>query len=327
MFDFEKDCKVTITELLKKRFCKDTNLPIKIYSEPYFSHFLQLYDRQFNCIEKYKEFIRTVEFYGSEEKYLEAYNTLKDTVINYFNENEWMTFFARQEDFKKFGLQNVGFPTSSIFKVTNNNGFFVSIDMVKGNFTALHHYDKRIVGDKDSYEDFIRMFTDKKHFVESKYIRQVVFGNVNPRRQVTYEQFLMDKVLSKCFEYGIGRPFVEFFSADEIVLSVPNDMVSYGMINSNFVEKIESVVDWAKSEGINVRCEFFMLRAIEGTDGYMKIYQHNKSGVDFKCLNFLNFPFVLRKFYNEDVQDNDRVFVYEGRLAKLVEDVDVSVEI
>lgn len=69
--------------------------------------------------------------------------------------------------------------------------------MKKANFTALRHYNKDIVGGKDTYEDFLGMFTDENYFKESKYIRQVIFGNVNPKRQITYEKFLMDKVLVK----------------------------------------------------------------------------------------------------------------------------------
>lgn len=324
MFDFEKNCSVKITEILKKRFCKDTNLPIKIFEEPYFANFLELYDRQFGCIEKYREFVKTVEKFGGEDKYLAAYNALKDTVINYFNENEQMSYFAKSENFNKYQIVNKGFPSSAIFKMTNDGKFFVSIDMIKGNFTALHHYDPRIVGSKDTYADFIGMFTDVKHFIDSKYIRQVVFGNVNPKRQVTYEQYLMDKVLTKLFENGIIKESVAFFSTDEIVLSVPENFVENGVISDDFVNIVRSSVDWAKSENINVRCEFFQLKHIGGTEGYMKIFQKGRDDVDFKCLDFLNFPFVLRKYYGEEVKQEDKVFLYEGKKVLLLENIDVS---
>lgn len=43
---------ITLTESLKKRFCKDQNLPIKVYSEPIFTERLKLFD----AYEKYLEF-------------------------------------------------------------------------------------------------------------------------------------------------------------------------------------------------------------------------------------------------------------------------------
>ena len=36
-----------ITKNLKERFCKDCNIPIKIFDEPYFTERLELYDEHF----------------------------------------------------------------------------------------------------------------------------------------------------------------------------------------------------------------------------------------------------------------------------------------
>ena len=190
MFDFERNCRSKVTQTLKQRFCKDTNLGIKVFEEPYFSSFVELFDKQYGSIEKYRQFVELVDFYGSEQLYLEAYNKLKDDVINYLNDNLVMKYFSQEEDMNQFGCKNQGYPTKDIFKETFDGKVFLSIDMKKGNFTALHHYNPAIVGNKDTYEKFLGIFTDKEYFKDSKYIRQVVFGNVNPKRQVTYEKYL-----------------------------------------------------------------------------------------------------------------------------------------
>lgn len=317
---------VVITETLKQRFCKDMNLTIKIFEEPYFANFLKLYDEQYNAVSKYNRFVSAVNQFGSEQAYFEAYNALKDAVIEYLNENEDMKFFAQEEDMNKFSCQNKGYPTRDIFKETNDGKVFVSIDMVKGNFTALHHYNPNIVKGCSTYEEFIRTFTDVPHFVESKYIRQVVFGNVNPKRQVTYEKYLMDMVLTKLLETGVIKPEnVEFFSTDEIVLAVPDDMVSDRMVNEEFYNSVMNVVKWAKDNNINVRGEFFELKKISGTSGFVKKFMMGKDGVDFKCLDFLTMPFVLRAYQKEEPNDMDRVFLYEGKKVMLMEDISVSV--
>ena len=44
MNEFEKDCRFVMTETLRQRFCKDMNLSIKIFEDPYFANFLKLYD-------------------------------------------------------------------------------------------------------------------------------------------------------------------------------------------------------------------------------------------------------------------------------------------
>lgn len=319
--------KVVITETLKSRFCKDMNLAIKIFEEPYFANFLKLYDVQFNSIAKYNRFVSAVNQFGSEQDYFEAYNRLKDDVIEYLNSNPEMAFFAKEEDMGKFVCQNKGYPTNDIFKETNDGKFFVSIDMVKGNFTALHHYNPNIVKGCDTYEEFIRTFTDVPHFVESKYIRQVVFGNVNPKRQVTYEKYLMDLVLTKLLETGVVKPEnVEFFSTDEIVISVPAEMICDRIVKEVFYNSVMNVVQWAKDNNINVRGEFFELRKIPGTSGYVKKFMMGKAGeIDFKCLDFLTMPFVLRAYQKEEPIEMDRVFLYEGKKVMLMENIQVEV--
>ena len=88
------NCKCVVTDTLKQRFCKDMNLSIKIFEEPYFANFLELYDKQFKSISKYNRFIEAVNKFGSEQAYFEAYNSLKDRVIEYLNGNPDMLFFS-----------------------------------------------------------------------------------------------------------------------------------------------------------------------------------------------------------------------------------------
>lgn len=328
MFDFEKNLTVTITEKLKARFCKDMNFSIKVYSEPFFENSIRLFDKQYNSIAKYKNFVETVQHFGSEEAYFAAYDKVKDDAINYLNTNPAMLFFSQQEDMNQFGCKNKNFSQNNIYSKNNDGCVFVSIDMKKANFTALHHYNPSIVGDKDNYEDFLGMFTDVSHFIDSKYIRQVIFGNINPKRQVTYEKYLMDMVLTKLFETGyISKDDICSFATDEIVIKVPFERYSFGAMSipMRFIYAIEEVVGWANDNNIFIRAEFFELRAIPGCKGFVKKFIYNKKGVDFKCLDFLTMPFVLRAYNGEEPNDLDRVFIYEGRKVKLLEDFEIEV--
>lgn len=334
MFEFEKNCPCVITEGLKERFCKDRNLPIKIFEEPYFSDRLALFDSVYHCISDYKIFVDAVARFGSEQKYFEQYNALKDAVITYLNDNPVMQYFTQKEDMNKYACKNVGYPTHSIYKETFRNRVFISIDMKKANFTALHHYDPRIVNGMNTYEEFLGTFTDEPHFINSKYIRQVVFGNASPKRQTTYEKYLMDTVLTKFFEIADfmnedeKKNSVVFFSTDEIVLEVPAKYIDKELkhISSRIYRAIEDTVLWAVANSINVRAEVFELKKVVGTDGYVKEFWYDRSGYDFKCLDFLTFPFVIRKMRGEKVKETDRVFLYEGRKVKLIEDIEVSIE-
>lgn len=317
---------IVITDALKRRFCKDTNIPIKIFEDDYFANALMLYNNQYNAIHKFNRFKDAVDFFGGEQNYFEAYDNLKDRVIEHFRTSAEMKYFSESEDMSKFVIKNQNYPTKEIFKETNDGEYFVSIDMIKGNFTAIHHYNPSIVFNCDTYEEFLRNFTDVPHFVDSKYIRQVVFGNINPRRQVAYEKYLMDQVLTKLLETGIVKPeHIEFFATDEIVIKIPKELVADNIVDKNFYDAVMGVVEWAKFENINVRGEWFELRKIPGTDGYVKKFRMGKTGFDFKCLDFLTMPFVLRAYQGEDPNDMDRVFLYEGKKVMLLENIQVEV--
>ena len=311
---------MNISERLKERFCKDLNLPIRIYKEPYFEERLQLFDELYNCIEKYNEFIKLVERCGGEEKYFALYSKVKDDAINYLNENEHMRFFAQEEDFSKYKVKNVGFPKKDIYHASNDGKTFISFDMKKGNFTALKHYDARIVKNCQNYEDFLGFFTKESHLIYSKYIRQVIFGNVNPKRQVAYEHYLMDLVLNKVLKHFNSDQIV-FFSTDEIIVEISEKDV---LVKKDIVENI---VSESVNEGINIRAEFFELRKISGTDGFIKKILIGEKDYEIKGVNNLKMPFVLRKIKGEEYKDSDFVFVHEDMLVKILEMPEIKVNV
>jgi len=303
-----------MTNKLKERFCKDMNIPIRVFEEPYFESRLKLYDKQYETVSKYEMFKALVEKFGNEENYLEVYNKLKDSIINFLEETEGMKRF-KEVDMNQFKVVNEGFPKNDIYKQTFDGRVFISIDMRKANFTALKHFDKGIVGNCDTYEDFMGMFTDEEYFKQSKYIRQVVFGNQNPKRQTTYEKFLMDSVLTELLKFTKDKKDIVFFSNDEIVVDVTDKTEPEREMYS---ERVQEVLDKQAKQGVYLRQEVFVLRHIPNTDGYVRKFM-NKEGYDFKCVGGLLMPFVLRAYSGDEVQEEDKVFLYEGKLAKLLE--------
>ena len=308
------------SEQLRERFLKDNNVSIKFLKSPYFEDRYDLYNKYYNLNEVLESFLSVYNKVGNEEKYFELYNKLKDDVINYLNSSPEMLFFAREEDMSKFTIKNKNLPKASIYKPSNHERIFISIDMKSANFTALRHYNSLIVKNKDTYEDFLREFTDIDYFTKSKYIRQVVFGNVNPSRQISYEKYLMDKVVITLSEFIDIEHFVSFQN-DEIILDVTEMILKENF--SETISKIKKILNDFKKEGIILKFELFELRKIENTDGYLKkmLPESDKDGIVFKGLNSLEMPFVLRKHFDEEPIDSDFYFLHEGRMAKLLEPI------
>lgn len=318
---------MNISNTLKQRFVKDTGLPIKVFTSPYFESRLNLFESQFGAKTKFAEFTHMLsEKFESEAEFFNEQDRVKQAALDYLNSNEAMMRFSREEDMNRFAIHNTGYPNSGVFKDCYVGKYLLSIDMRKANFTALRHYNPSIFDGVETYEDFIGKFTDSDYIKQSKYIRQVIFGQINPKRQQTYERYLMDNVLTSLFSRThVERNKVLYFGSDEIVIDI-SEFVHDGRLDNKFSEMVKRVVDKAYSEGINVRAEYYQLGKIEGSKGYFKLFMFETSnkGIEFKGLDSIEFPFVIRAFRGEIPCEEDYIFIHEGRLAKLLEPIDVK---
>lgn len=298
----------------KERFCKDCNIPIRIFQEPYFTDRLTLYDKFYRTLEKWDIFLSELFKYNCEQDYFEEYNRVKDAAILDIKNTEAYKKF-NEEDMNKYAVIHKNLPNKDIYKPSNDGKCFISIDMRKANFSSLYRYNANIFGGADSWEEFIGRYTDNQHIINSKYIRQVILGNCNPKRHITYEKFLMDCILTSLTDVFVSVNRVVFFSNDEIILDV-SDM------DRNKQERITSKISYCMEiMPVPLKTELFMLHKIVGIDGYYKeiIGKSGNVEIEFKCLDNFALPFVLRKFLGEDVTESDRVFYHEGLLAKFIE--------
>lgn len=313
---------MVISNKLKQRFCKDCKIPISVYDEPYFSERLELYDKFYNSKEKWNVFLNEVAKYDCDQDYFEEYNRVKEQAMFSIKESDAFKRF-NNEDMNKFSVKYSDLPTKDIYKESNVNKLFISIDMKKANFSALQHYDSNVFGDSKTWEDFIGEYTNNKHIINSKYIRQVVLGNCNPRRQVTYEKYLMGEVLSHIEKYNL-KDKVVFFSNDEIVFDMSEDNVEL-----KFLLYMCKCLQEDINEDLNIPCrvELFKLLNIKGTDGYLKevIKNIDEREYKIKCLNNYMLPFVIRRLQNQEITENDKVFIREGLLSKFIEIPNIEV--
>lgn len=304
----------------KERFCKDCNIPIRIFQEPYFTDRLKLYDRFYGTLEKWDMFLNELQKYHCEQDYFEEYNRVKDAAILDIKNSEAYQKF-NNEDMNKYSVNHKDLPNKDIFKPSNDGMCFISIDMRKANFSSLYHYNSAIFGGADSWEEFIGKYTDNRHIINSKYIRQVILGNCNPKRHITYEKYLMDGVLTYLIEVYVSIDRVVFFSNDEIVIDI-SDMDKAEQTSIKF-----QIENGMKDMTVPVRTELFTLHKIVGTDGFYKEILNNDGNtkIEFKCLDNYALPFVLRRFLGEEVAESDKVFYHEGLLAKFIEVPEIEV--
>lgn len=299
---------------LKKRFCKDCNLPINLFDEPYFTQRLKALDVQFDCVKKFDTFCADLEKYDTEQEYFEYYNTIKDSVINMIKDNtEYMKFL--NDDFADVRVvtKNITLGNKNLYIEGNQDKTFISIDMKKANFSALRHYSPAIFKNVETWEQYIGFFTPSEHIRNSKYIRQVILGACNPKRQITYERYLMTMLYLHIKNELDGK--VSFYSLgnDEIIISVAGTNVSAKEIKATIATCPQKI-------GELVRFEMFDLQKV-GDYGWMKVIYDEPERVEFKTINADIYHQIVKHYWNMPITEDDLVFRYNGVLARFLEGV------
>lgn len=296
--------KIEITDKLRARFCKNNNIPINIFKEPYFTSRLKLYDKYYDTTSLYEDFIKSISKYKNEQEYFEEYNKIKDIIIQNIKDTTGYQNFIK-DDMSQWGV-NTKISSNNIYKDDNVGKYFASIDMCEANFSSLYHYDKSIFNGADSYSEFISRFTDDISIINSKYIRQVIFGACNPKRQTIYEKYIMYNVLQNL------NAFTSF--CDERIFSFTNDEIIFEVDKDFNIPNGVYVLNTFDGKNIKCKLEKFKLSKISG--GYIKI--NDKGGIKIKCAKPIDVPFIIRKLENKPIQEEDLYFYHEGKLAKFI---------
>lgn len=310
-----------ITKELKERFCKDCKIPIHIFEEPYFTYRIVLYNQFYDSDSKWIRFIDSLRDYDTEQDYYTHYNHVKDSAINAIKQSNGYQKFVSQ-DMSKFKIRHNDLPSKDVYKPSNIGKHYISIDMKQANFNTLKHYASDIFMNCDSWESFLSNFTANQHIIHSKYIRQVILGNCNAKRQCTYEKYLLSGVLLKIVteDHIVEYDQISVFANDEIVIDVTNK--SDKELNV-LKEKLNDII---KLFDFPLTMTEYILHGIDGVNGY---YQEIIGDVDhkyvLKCANGYNIPFIIRAFNGDNPIEMDAVFIQEGRLAKFLEMPEVRI--
>lgn len=300
---------------LKKRFVKDCNLSIAVFDNPYFYERLQALNFLTGCIPAFESFCEELSDFACEQDYFEYYNQVKDNIINDIKENTQFKIFSLTQ----FGLTSK-YPRRNVYIEDNDGLVFFSLDMRKANFSALHHWSASVFKNCDRWEDFIGLYTNSNHIIQSKYIRQVIMGACNPKKQIQYERLLMHELLETILPYV--SEYFEVFSLgeDEIILQPKIEIKSDRDIQLLY-ELVFGSLNHSQIKDC-IRLTMFRLEKIKGTDGWIKHMINNETMIEFKCLNSEIYHQIVKHYFCETITDNDLVFYHNGSLAKFLKEVD-----
>jgi hypothetical protein len=296
---------------MRKKFVKDEKLPIPVFEEPYFSYYLNLYEKLFGARSKYEKFMKNINDIGGWENYFNAYLKLKDNVIEDIKSKDsyaaYLNFDLKEYDITRDYKSN----NRSFYITDNSNKKWISIDLKSANFNSLKYVNSSIVNDKNSYKDFLSDYENSNLFVDSKSVRQLIFGNLNPKRQQKIQGYILDKLMKE-INIKFNEENLEFhiLGSDEFMLEYSENIM---------VGLVDIIRDFEIETGFKInKKEFEFVKNGENSEfGFIKTYSDNI--VEFLGVNKHFHAQAYKKFTGEIILPYDLLFYNENKISTFLE--------
>lgn len=309
---------------LAARFVDDCKYPISITNDRnLFIYQLALFDKSFGTLKEWESLWKTIDmsFGGNPAEFLQQYYNIRDRIITETEKSEAFKAF-NSADLKKYAVEkHEGVSSKNVYNDTNIGHSFLSIDLKKANFQAIYRFDPKIVRNAETYEDFIGLFTNLDYVRKSKYTRQVIFGKMNPSRQITIEKWLTEKVLKVCkdlknlpIDMKSDKSLVCLCN-DEIVLNADSDTFLWNKTIKRCIED-----DIMMETGINVSAEAFKLHGyclVSKKTGHQRATFYVKEFINegrenkFVSVPGTYYPIVYKLYNKMKLEERDMHFIYE----------------
>ena len=300
---------VTLTHSLRKRFVKDCKLPISLLQDPYFDYFLDLYEEFYGSRTAYVQFVDLINRLGSEESFFKESKRITDSVIKAISDTDAYKDF-NTGDTSKFDSK-VAMRQQNTYHQQNVGKAFASFDLVKANYNALKFVNPEIVLNTKKYEDLIKMYTDEIYFINSKNIRQVIFGHLNPKRQCKVHKYIVQELLLPRLQTFLPMERYVTASDDEIVV----ELELFETLTTQFIEGLKNF-----NIGVPVRYTTYVLMQLGDKNYFYKEFPlRSKPPVEFKAVPQNYFAECYRFYKKEKPTEFDMCTYHEGRVVKYLD--------
>jgi hypothetical protein len=299
---------------LAKSLVKDYDLPIQFYDEPYFSYFVNLMNPYYQISDKIKLLELDLNKMSLND-FLSQYRKVSDAAILSLKESK--AFQSFNEATLSLPPPPQGFMQAQrLYTSTHQDQLICSVDLVKANFSVLLAFDAQIFNAAETYEKWLGQFTESKYLQGSKKIRQVIFGNLNPKRQQTLQRHYMSWVKHYLTILGLREEEILLASSDELVFKVQEPIL--------LAEQVKEAFNQAETKALSnfYRLNTFTLRKIhKDHDYFVKEYTNPVGKIEFKNIPQNYLPQAIRHYQNEAVTELDRKFIVDGLVATFDEEL------
>lgn len=303
---------------IKKRFVNDYNLPIQVFEDSYFNYYLTLYETKHQTLSKWTRLIDMInnKFNGNDDEWLTYYSEVRDNIITSILNNPSYIKFSQEDDMNKYHFKNDLFKDVNIYTENFLNHTLLSIDLKKANFQALKFHNAEIVFNTNTYEELIEKFSDCEYIKESKYTRQVIFGKLNPRRQITIERYIMNLI------YNSNCDLINYLKTNAKLVSFKNDEMIFDVSDCN-INDISKYTNITVINSFNVSIELFDLKLMQfktHTGSIINVWRKvfNDGDEKVKSAPITYYPQIFKRCMGIPIDEKDLVFFHENQLAKFI---------
>lgn len=285
-----QECKLT-NEMINF-FSKYSIIPIPIFSPKYVNYYLEELKKYYDC-EQWDTFLQEIKERGFNNLKNEVKNT-KIGIINLIKSNEEYINFTNT----KIESNGKTITKKSIYNNTNANKYFLSIDVKSANFTNLKKHCPSI---EPNWKSLVGLFTNSKFLADSKYLREVIFGELSNKKLINTIQLIIlevDNILKSKNFYNQLTKIME--SSDEIIYQIENDF------DINNIKSALSVID--PMEQI-YRIEKFKLIQLSPYQYFVKELSDGK--IQFKSIPKCFIMQCIKHYTNSELNELDKKFTYE----------------
>ena len=256
---------------------KDPKSFVKLFdlNVPVIEH-LDYYINQMSKTQKYKDIRHFLSLYEESEVEIDdAYEFRKN------KSQEIIEFIKGTNAYNElcYDKNLIDYPTAKSIEYLEEIKYF-SIDLRSANWVSLKHYDPNHINELGSdYIDFLSKFNLPKVFLHSKYLRQFIFGNVNPKRLIKVQRNLIQEMVRKYQD----KLQVEGVRNDEVIFSFKDFSEIKDIYNQIDHDKyktkiftIERVEDFRIDTSYNVFGEILHkeMMGVDGTLFYIKLKEY-----------------------------------------------------
>lgn len=314
-----------ITTHFRNRFVSDQDLPIQLKKSPWFEDKLELLEPLFGAKTKYDDTVKLAhEKFGGLNEFLEYYGKTRETIINETkNSDAYVNRFTTGLKYPNYIAKNTP-KQKEVFTQNGDGCFFLSLDMKRSNYQMLRSFDKDLVFGTDTYEDFIGKFTDLDYIKNSRYTRQVIFGQLNPKWCISTAKHVTTMFADELCE--------SFGDAAEL-WSIKNDEIIFKFRTEEELKnfRIDDFV-YYKYNGVDIQYKVEKFKLVSrvfnrpSSDSSLVIYEKrylNGKQVTYHCIPVQYYAQVYKLLNGMVINDNDLTFYYEHEVCKFLKPLEL----